>query len=66
MDLAPADYARSAQLVDQYANFPLGTTDATVIALTERLEVRKVDTRDRRHVAAVRPAHVPRFRLLPN
>jgi hypothetical protein len=65
VDLAPADYARAAELVDQYADFPLGTTDATVIALAERLDVREVATLDRRHFAAVRPAHVPAFALLP-
>jgi predicted nucleic acid-binding protein len=34
--LRPTDMARVAELVEQYADFPLGTVDASVIALTER------------------------------
>jgi len=34
-----------AELVEQYADFPLGTTDASVIALAERLDLREVATR---------------------
>ena len=37
VDLTRADYARMADLVDQYANLPLGTTDAAVVAAAERL-----------------------------
>lgn len=37
VDLTSADYARMAQLVEQYADMDLGTTDASVIALAERL-----------------------------
>ncbi len=54
MDLASADYARAAELADQYADCPLGTTDATVIALAARLKAPEVTTLDRRHFAAVR------------
>src|SRR5205085_12000481 len=32
---APEDLGRMAQLVSQYADFPLGGTDASVIALAE-------------------------------
>ena len=36
-----------SQLVEQYADFPLGGTDAAVIALAERLGTRRVFTLDR-------------------
>ncbi len=61
----PEDWPRIAELVRQYADFPLGTVDASVVALAERLDVRTIMTLDRRHFGAVRPAHVPAFELLP-
>lgn len=65
VDLTAADLRRAAELVDRYADLPLGTTDATVIALAERLDVREVATLDRRHFSVVRPNHVPALTLLP-
>ena len=59
------DFVRMAALVQQYADFPLGGTDASVIALAERLNTDTIITLDRRHFAAVRPAHCDAFRLLP-
>jgi len=60
-----ADFARMAELVEEYASFPLGGTDASVVALAERLEAPTVVTLDRRHFAAVRPRHREAFELLP-
>lgn len=37
-ELTPTDYHRMAALVEQYADLPLGATDAAVIALAERLK----------------------------
>lgn len=65
VDLQPADYARMAELVQTYADFPLGTTDASVIALAERLGVTEVATLDHRHFQAVRPCHASNLQLLP-
>jgi predicted nucleic acid-binding protein len=61
----PEEWLRMGDLVEQYADFPLGGTDASVIALAERLETDVIVTLDRRHFGAVRPRHVPQFRLLP-
>jgi predicted nucleic acid-binding protein len=60
------DWERIAELVEYYANFPLGGTDASVIALAERLNTDLVLTLDRRHFGAVRPRHCDRLRLLPD
>jgi uncharacterized protein len=65
VNLTDEDIDRMAVLVRQYADFPLGGTDASVIAVAERLDVDQVATVDRRHFSAVRPRHVPAFRLLP-
>ncbi len=65
VDLTSEDYRRVAELVTTYADLPLGTTDATVIALAERLRVTDVATLDRRHFTVVRPRHVTALTLLP-
>lgn len=59
------DFARMAELVEQYADFPLGGTDASVIALAERLDAAVILTLDRRHFAAVKPRHRQAFELVP-
>jgi hypothetical protein len=59
------DWPRIGELVEQYADFPLGGTDASVIALAERLRTEIVITLDRRHFGVVRPRHCERLRLLP-
>jgi predicted nucleic acid-binding protein len=61
----PRDLHRMADLMDTYADLPLGTVDAAVIATAERLGVTKIATLDRRHFTVVRPTHVPSFELLP-
>jgi len=62
---APEDWKRIAELVEDYADFPLGGTDASVVALAERLGTDVVITLDRRHFRAVRPRHCEALRLLP-
>jgi predicted nucleic acid-binding protein len=64
---APAheDWSRIAELVERYGDWPLGGTDASVVALAERLDTDLVVTLDRRHFGGVRPRHVAGFRLLP-
>lgn len=57
------DMSRIAELVDRYDDLPLGTTDASVIALAERLGVDEIATLDHRHFRA--PNHARAFRLLP-
>ena len=61
----PQDFKRMAELVEIYADFPLGAADASVVALAERLDAPVVITLDRRHFAAVVPRHLPAFELLP-
>jgi uncharacterized protein len=60
-----ADFERMAELVDEYADFPLGGTDASIVALAERIGANIVVTLDRRHFGAVRPRHRETFELLP-
>jgi predicted nucleic acid-binding protein len=60
------DLVRISELVLQYGDFPLGSADASVVALAERLGTDTVLTIDRRHFGAIRPRHCPAFRLLPD
>lgn len=62
----PGDWPRIAALVEQYRDFPLGGTDASVVALAERFETDLIVTLDRRHFDAIRPLHAAAFRLLPD
>jgi len=59
------DWTRIAELVDEYGNLPLGGTDASVVALAERLDTATVITLDRRHFTVVRPNHRDALELLP-
>jgi predicted nucleic acid-binding protein len=54
---APEDFPRIAELVEQYADFPLGGTDASAVALAERIGAGLIVTLDRPHFAAVKPRH---------
>ena len=65
VDVTAADYERMAELVELYADWPLGGTDASIIAIAERLGVTKVATLDRRHFGPIQPSHTEGFALLP-
>ena len=65
LETASADLDRISELVETYADLPLGTVDASVIALTERLGLPAVATLDHRHFTIVRPKHVSALELLP-
>ncbi len=59
------DYERAAWFVEKYADFPLGTVDALIAAMAERMKVTTLFTLDQRHFAAIQPAHCERFTLVP-
>jgi hypothetical protein len=59
----PTDWLRMADLVERYADLPLGAVDASVVACAERLGVDEIATVDRRHFTVVK-AHRP-LALLP-
>jgi len=64
-NLVEEDFERMAQLVEQYDSFPLGGSDASVIAMAERRSVTTILTTGRRHFAAGRPKHVEAFECEP-
>jgi predicted nucleic acid-binding protein len=60
-----ADLELMAELVERYADLPLGAVDASVVATAERLEETAIATLDHRHFTVVRPKHAEAFTLLP-
>jgi predicted nucleic acid-binding protein len=61
----PEDWPRIADVVERYGDFPLGTVDASVVVLADRLETDLIVTLDRRHFGAIRSPQGRAFRLLP-
>ncbi len=64
-ELTDTDVVRMADLAERYADLRLGGTDASLVAIAERLGIERIATFDRRHFTVVRPAHIDAFVLLP-
>jgi len=65
VDLTDADWTRVRELVAGYDDLTLGTVDASIIAVAERLHVTTIATFNQRDFRVVRPAHVDAFALVP-
>jgi hypothetical protein len=61
----PDDFLRMAELVERYADWPLGGTDASILALAERLATTTVVTLDHRHFGALVTRSGAPLTLLP-
>jgi hypothetical protein len=59
------DLRRAQEIGSRYADLALGLTDATLMALGERLRVRRVLTLDRRHFATFRDHRGRALELVP-
>ncbi|MPZ23384.1 MAG: PIN domain-containing protein [Dehalococcoidia bacterium] len=59
------DWPVIAALVEQYRDFPLGGTDASVAVLADRLDTNLIVTLDRRHFSAIRSTRQRPYHLLP-
>jgi uncharacterized protein len=64
-ELELADYRRISQLLERYADLPLGFVDAAVLAVVERFKELKLATLDHRHFSVVRPRHSANLELVP-
>jgi predicted nucleic acid-binding protein len=64
--LGVRDWTRIRELVTTYADLHLGGTDASIVAVAERLGVTTIATLNRRDFAVVRPAHCDALDLIPN
>lgn len=62
----PGAIGAAVPIAETYADAELGLTDASLVALAERLETVDIATLDQRHFRAVRPTWgADTFRLLP-
>ncbi len=64
-DLTDDDWLRVEELVVQYGDLHLGTADASIVAVAERLGIEVVATFNDRDFRVVRPRHVDAFELVP-
>ena len=64
VQLVDDDLIRIAELVKQYADFPLGGVDASIVGIAERLHIDTVATIDHRHFRAVFPHHAAALMLV--
>jgi predicted nucleic acid-binding protein len=65
VELVDSGLRRMSGLVRQYADLRLGGTDASVVAICERLAIATVATVNLRDFATVRPRHIPAFITVP-
>jgi uncharacterized protein len=63
--LTPNDWKRVRELVDRYRDLPLRGSDASLIAISERLGATRIATLDHRHFRVVRPTHCDALELTP-
>jgi uncharacterized protein len=59
------DLARTAELLEKYADTRVDFVDASVAAVAERLNITRILTLDQRDFQILRPKHVDHFELLP-
>lgn len=65
VSLDDSDWMRIRELIVAYADLRIGGTDASVVALAERLGTTRIATLNHRHFRVVRPRHAAAFELLP-
>ncbi len=58
------DLKRINELLKTYSDINIGFVDASIVAVAERLKVRRLLTTDRRHFSIIKPSHCPAFTLL--
>jgi uncharacterized protein len=52
-------------IMAQYQGVPLGIVDSSIVALSERYQIPKIMTLDRRHFSLIQPRRLPYLELLP-
>ena len=64
-EAADIEIARTAQILEQYADSKVDFVDATVMAMAERLKITTILTLDQRDFRVFRPNHCDAFTLFP-
>ena len=63
--LTSTDLNRTQEILEAYADTRIDFVNATIVAMSERLQVTRILTIDQRHFRIVRPKHCAAFELLP-
>ena len=64
-EILPDDLGRMLRLMEKYSDLPMDFADASLVALSESLNVRKIFTLDQRHFRVYRPRHAHSFEVFP-
>ena len=65
VDLTEPDYVRMNAIMTQYTDAKFDFADAAIMALSERLNITRIATLDRRDFGLFRPSHCEALELLP-
>jgi len=60
-----SDWDRITELMERYADLPLGMVDASVVTVAERQDVDTIATLDHRPFVVVKPRHVAACVIVP-
>jgi uncharacterized protein len=63
--LTSQDLVRTADLLEKYADNRVDLVDCAIVAMAERLKIRRILTVDRRHFTIFRPIHCDYFDIAP-
>jgi uncharacterized protein len=64
-ELTIEDYTRALGILEKYHDTRIDFVDACIMALAERLQLKRILTFDHRDFGIFRPTHIERFELLP-
>lgn len=59
------DWARTAEVLEKYADSKIDFVDCMIMAMAERLNIKRIMTVDQRHFQILRPQHCPAFEIVP-
>lgn len=59
------DLARAAEVLEKYADSKIDFVDCVIMAMAERLNIKRILTVDQRHFQMFRPKHCPAFEIVP-
>lgn len=59
------DLKRAAEILEKYADSRVDFVDCVIVAIAERLNIKRILTVDRRHFNLFRPRHCDYFEIIP-
>lgn len=61
-----SDLSQTTEILEKYADSRIDFTDCAIVAMAERLNIRKIMTVEHRHFRLFRSKHCSYFTLAPN